>query len=124
MTIPNPNPNPTRTIVLLAGERNDSASAGLNLTLELVVRLSGGPVDRPADRLRRVNRPQRGAELKVMRHSVRKSSLYGIDRWVRNTASRLGLESTLRPRGRPKKKNIQEGAALIKELPRPVILVC
>jgi hypothetical protein len=30
---------------------------------------------------------------------------YGDGVWVRATAARLGLESTLRPRGRPKKED-------------------
>lgn len=65
--------------------------------------LSAWPLARPRSWLQYVNQPQSAAELEAIRRSVERGQPYGGDAWVRATAARLGLESTLRPRGRPKK---------------------
>ncbi|MCY2928291.1 MAG: transposase [Planctomycetota bacterium] len=59
---------------------------------------------RPDDWLAWVNRPQSEAELAGVRRSVQRGTPLGSDRWVRRIATALGLESTLRPRGRPRKE--------------------
>jgi putative transposase len=64
--------------------------------------LSAWPVPRPADWPRLVNLPQTEAELEAVRRSVIRGLPFGGDAWTQRTARRLGLESTLRPRGRPK----------------------
>jgi hypothetical protein len=46
----------------------------------------------------------RPAELTAIRRSLLRSQPLGSDDWVRSTAQRLGLQSTLRPRDRPKKE--------------------
>jgi len=51
-----------------------------------------------------VNRAQTQAELEALRRSVNRGTPFGSVPWQVRTAKRLGLESTLRPRGRPKKK--------------------
>jgi putative transposase len=51
----------------------------------------------------RVNRPMSESELVALRHSVRRGTPFGADDWKRRTADALGLESSLRPQGRPKK---------------------
>ena len=51
-----------------------------------------------------MNEPQTEAELEALRRSVVRGCRYGSERWVAGAVVRLGLESTLRPRGRPKKK--------------------
>jgi putative transposase len=66
--------------------------------------LSDWPLPVPRDWLRRVNRPETEAELEALRRAVRRGSPYGGPRWVKNTALRLGLEFTVRPRGRPRKE--------------------
>ena len=71
--------------------------------------LSDWPLARPRQWLRQVNRPQSEAELRALRLSVGRGQPYGDDAWVRKTAGRLGLESTLRPRGRPKRATETEG---------------
>jgi hypothetical protein len=43
------------------------------------------------------------AGLARLREAVRRDCPFGADGWVRETAGRLGVESTLRPRGRPRK---------------------
>lgn len=66
-------------------------------------RLERWPVPRPRDWIGYVNRPQTAAEIDAMRRCVQRSAPYGKARWVRRTADLLGLESALRPRGRPRK---------------------
>ena len=44
-----------------------------------------------------------GAELVALRRSVERGVPYGGERWQKRTIGALGLESTLRPRGRPRK---------------------
>ena len=63
--------------------------------------LGAWPLAKPRDWAERVNRPQTAAELEAIRRSVARGQPYGDERWVRQTAGQLGLESTLRPRGRP-----------------------
>ncbi|HUW56022.1 MAG TPA: transposase [Planctomycetota bacterium] len=48
-----------------------------------------------------VRQPQTEAELAALRACIRRGRPYGGKQWVRLTAQRLGLESTLRPLGRP-----------------------
>jgi len=71
-----------------------------------------GPVQRPRDWLSWVNQAATPGELEALRRSVTRGSPYGSPSWIERTAGQLGLESTLRPRGRPKKKpNSDEGGA-------------
>jgi putative transposase len=64
--------------------------------------LARWPVTRPTDWTRRVNRSFAAADLAVLRQSVNRGQPYGNSRWIKLTAERLDLESTLRPRGRPR----------------------
>lgn len=66
--------------------------------------LAPWPVRRPADWTRHVNTPQTEAELSALRRCVNRGSPYGSDSWSERTIRSLGLESTLRSRGRPKKR--------------------
>jgi putative transposase len=65
--------------------------------------LSTWPVPQPRTWPQLVNQPQTEGELEAIRRSVIRSQPYGSDDWVQRTARSLGLESTLRSRGRPKK---------------------
>lgn len=67
--------------------------------------LAGWPVSVPRDWARRVNEPQTELELQAIRNSVRRGQPLGSDAWVRATAERLGLQATLRPRGRPRQSS-------------------
>ena len=51
-----------------------------------------------------VNKVETEAELTSLRHSVRRGLPFGDDRWTKSSAVRLGLETTTRPRGRPRKE--------------------
>jgi putative transposase len=65
--------------------------------------LSDWPLPRPRDWLEIVNRPQSDAELEALRRCTNRGCPYGKADWVSHTAKTLGLESTLRPKGRPRK---------------------
>ena len=65
--------------------------------------LSDWPLPRPRDWAARVNRPERKEELEALRGSVNKGRPFGSDEWVARTVKRLGLISTIRLRGRPRK---------------------
>jgi putative transposase len=64
--------------------------------------LSNWPLPEPKSWLQYVNQPQTEAELSAIRRSLLRGQPFGGDRWVHSTAQKLRLESTLRPRGRPK----------------------
>ncbi|HTI50832.1 MAG TPA: transposase [Planctomycetaceae bacterium] len=66
--------------------------------------LAPWPVPRPAGWIEHVNTPQTEAELSALRRCVNRGSPYGSDSWSERTIRSLGLESTIRPRGRPKKR--------------------
>jgi putative transposase len=65
--------------------------------------LSDGPVTLPRNWVALVNQPQTEAELAALRRSLARGTPYGDERWTQRIAKRLGLESTLHPRGRPRK---------------------
>ena len=65
--------------------------------------LTPSPVARGKDWLQWVNEPQTESELKALRESIARGRPFGSDLWQRRTAQRLGLESSLRSRGRPRK---------------------
>jgi putative transposase len=53
--------------------------------------------------LERVNEPLSIGDLQRLRLSVQRSRPYGNESWTKKTARRMGLEYTLRGRGRPRK---------------------
>ena len=64
--------------------------------------LSDWPGKRPRDWVTRVNRSESTSELDALRLSVQRGRPFGEAGWVRRLCRRGGMESTLRPRGRPK----------------------
>jgi putative transposase len=67
--------------------------------------LAAWPLPRLAAWVEHVNRPQTEAELTALRRCISRGSPFGSDSWRERTVRQLGLETTLRPRGRPKKQN-------------------
>jgi putative transposase len=65
--------------------------------------LAEWPVQRPRDWAEWVNRPQDEKELAALRLSRDRGRPYGTDRWAAATAAKLGIQSALRPTGRPRK---------------------
>ncbi len=64
-------------------------------------RLGSSPMPLPSDWLTWVNAPQTPAELEALRECVNRQRPFGNARWVEDTATQLGLESSRRPQGRP-----------------------
>ncbi len=61
------------------------------------------PIPRPSDWLLRVNRAETKGELESLRRSVQRGQPFGSESWCERIIKRLGLESTIRSPGRPKK---------------------
>ena len=68
--------------------------------------LSNWPVPKPKDWNIFVNRPETASELEAIRTSAQRGRPFGEASWIKNTSERLGLEFTLRTRGRPLKEKI------------------
>jgi putative transposase len=51
-----------------------------------------------------VNQPLTDKEAKAIQRCIKRGSPFGESKWATQSAARLGLESTLRARGRPKKE--------------------
>ncbi len=67
--------------------------------------LSNWPVEYDENYLEWVNQKQvnENEELENIRNSIQRGRPFGIDSWIIKIASKLGLNSTLKPKGRPKK---------------------
>ena len=61
------------------------------------------PIELPENWSRYVDEPLTDKELERLRQSVNRQSPYGTLTWQEEISRELGLESTLRPRGRPRK---------------------
>jgi putative transposase len=70
------------------------------------------PVDVRSDWPRWVDRPQTAAEEAALRESVKRGRPFGDDGWTKRTTKKLGLESTLRPRGRQQVRPIKDSRPL------------
>jgi putative transposase len=82
--------------------RFGSLFAGVNITGPVALDTTFQPRD--AKWIARVNRPMSEKELAVIRHSIRRGTPFGTKAWASQTAEKLGLESSLRPQGRPRKQ--------------------
>ncbi len=65
--------------------------------------LAEWPLPEPSDWIEQVNSPQTEAELEAIRRCLHRGSPYGNTTWAEQAAEQLGLQSTLRSRGRPHK---------------------
>ena len=64
--------------------------------------LADWPLVIPSQWLKIVNRPETEAELQALRKCVNRGQPHGPESWIERCVVKLGLESTLRPRGRPR----------------------
>ncbi len=62
-----------------------------------------GPLKLPSNWLRLVQTPETEAELAALRQALQRGSPFGAAAWQERTAERLDLQTTLHPRGRPRK---------------------
>jgi putative transposase len=65
--------------------------------------LAAWPVERPRGWIALVNQPLEKQEQQRLRESIRRERPLGCDSWVKKIAAKLGLQQTLRPRGRPRR---------------------
>jgi putative transposase len=71
----------------------------------LIPIVAAGPVPRRKDWLDWVNRPLNETERDALRMCIARGQPFGEEKWKLRTAKKLGIESSLRPRGRPRKKS-------------------
>jgi len=62
------------------------------------------PIELPGDWERYVDEPLTSKEIEKVRQSVIRQSPYGNSEWQMKVCKELGLESTLNPKGRPRKE--------------------
>lgn len=95
--------NPLRAGVVGEADRWPWSSYAVRGGRESAVALTDGPVELPADWADIVREALGQAEAQAIGSSMRRGSPFGDARWVAATAQRLRLQSTMRPRGRPRK---------------------
>jgi putative transposase len=66
--------------------------------------LTDGPLPKRNGWTNYVNGVETEAELAALRHCLNRGAPFGDPEWQQSTAKLLGLESSLRPRGRPRRK--------------------
>lgn len=64
------------------------------------------PIDPPRNWMAFVNRAETAAEIEALHRSVQRGAPFGDPAWQKRTATRLKLESTLRPPWRPRRKPV------------------
>lgn len=95
--------NPLRAeLVKRAGDWPWSSLA-VRKGLEAPFELSEGPLKLPSNWDKLVNHIKRPEQLDGLKNSINRGTPFGQPNWKMKTALRMNLESTLRPRGRPKK---------------------
>lgn len=96
--------NPLRTGLVERAEDWRWSSLWRLLHPPLPAYLVPGPVRRGDGWINHVNRPQTEAELAAIRECIVRGRPYGDNDWQNRTAAALGLESTLKSRGRPRQR--------------------
>ena len=79
----------------------DEASRGA----EVWSRVQAWPVRRLPRWVERINEALTEKEFKAIRHGVGRGKPYGDETWITKMVKKRGLESTVSPRGRPKKRS-------------------
>jgi putative transposase len=96
--------NPLRANLVRRAEAWAWSSLSWRPTRKRPALLFDWPVPCPRNWLAHVNAVQYEAELSAVRRSIARGAPFGDERWSERTAKRLGLESSLRARGRPRKQ--------------------
>jgi putative transposase len=97
--------NPLRSRLVDAAEEWPWSSLRLGIDGNVDGLIHPGPVCKPRDWTTWVNMPQTAAELQALRTSVKRGCPFGDKSWVRETAATLGLEASLHPVGRSRKRS-------------------
>jgi len=95
--------NPVRARICRLAQNYSWSSLSKKIPMDNPPQVSSKFIRRDAMWFKRVNQPLTEAEIAAARKCVNRGTPYGSDHWKKLTAKRLGLESTMRPRGRPRK---------------------
>ncbi|MDB4640074.1 transposase [Pirellulaceae bacterium] len=96
------NPVRAKSIPVRKAQHWSWSSAGITPREFESVRLHAGPVKRRPNWVQWVNQPLNETELIAMQEYLQRGRPFGSQRWQKSTAKKMGLESTMRPRGRPR----------------------
>ena len=96
--------NPLRARLVKRAEQWRWSSLHARVHRSELVTVREWPVNRPRNWTSIVNELLPRDELTDLRESVNRGKPFGSESWVQKTAKQLGLQSTLRPRGRPRKQ--------------------
>jgi putative transposase len=95
--------NPVRAKIIRLAQNYSWSSLSKKIPMDNSPQVNSKLIVRNAEWIKRVNQPLTEAEVEAVRNSVNRGTPYGSDHWKKLTAKRLGLESTMRSRGRPRK---------------------
>lgn len=94
--------NPIRAGIVSSASDWSWSSLAIRLGAESEINLSSGPKRLPNNWPRLVDRAIDQDEIDVIENCIKRGCPYGSKQWVTAKAKELNLESTIRPRGRPK----------------------
>jgi putative transposase len=97
--------NALRANLVASADRWRWNSLWRRVNMSQAVRLADWPVGPGQNWLQYVNQAETEAELKALRRSARCGTPFGETIWQQATAKRLGLESTFRAPGRPRRRS-------------------
>ena len=95
--------NPLRAKLVRRAEEWHWSSCWLRLHEESGGTLDRWPIECPDEWLAILNAGDNARDVQGIRHAVNRGIPYGEPQWVMETATTMGIESRLRPRGRPRK---------------------
>ena len=95
--------NPIRAQIVQDAMDWSWSSYALRQGRQAAFELTRGPVALPADWTQWVHRDMDEKSLAALQNSIRRNCPLGDSEWIVKTAKIMGLESTLRRKGRPKK---------------------
>ena len=98
------NPVRAKTIPVRKAQNWQWSSVGNPPKDTIVPKIDPGPVKRRKDWLKWVNQPLSETERDALAVCISRGQPFSKDDWKSQTARKLGIESSLRPRGRPRKK--------------------
>ncbi len=98
------NPVRAKTIPVRKAQNWPWSSAGTPPSEFEAVELHAGPIKKRRNWIDWVNLPMTETERKAMATSLERGRPYGGEQWTKRITKKLGLESTVNPRGRPRKK--------------------
>ena len=101
--------NPLRAGLVSSASKWRWSSLGRTCEGLLGPPLKEGPIARPANWPDWVDEPETEAELAALRRSIVRGAPFGSEAWQKRTAQQLGLQSSLKPLGRPKKPDRGQG---------------